>query len=326
MSKTKILLTLFAVLIAVILYLNWPAQPSYETIQVEHIEPQAAVMILPPHSEPIQEMNNPPILSQSTDSQLPCDVDRVKELFQPYNTTLPFIQTVAFVSRVDWVCGRPAYLGDYAAYYQTSKHFIARSLRGMGNYLSDVVSKAEKFNVYRKDYPIEFHLVLDLSRLKLWLYCHDCKEDAKILLKTYPVCAGKLDMSRRSGCLTPIGTFLIGSEFAVYQEGVKGIFKNEPCEMVSVYGKRWIPIGREIAGCSSSGKGLGLHGVPWKRLADTSAAQEQRSCIGHYETEGSIRLLTEDIEEIYAIIASKPAYLHSVKDFIDAKLPGKDSL
>lgn len=324
MSRSKILIALFALLITMIAYFNWPAQSLPETIQIEHIEPQASVMVLAPSPLPTQEVSSPPILSLSTDSQLPCDVDRVNELFQPYSTTLPFIETVVFVSRVDWVCGRPAYLGDYAAHYQTSKHFIARSLRGTGNYLSDVVSKSEKFNVYRKDHPIEFHLVLDLSRLKLWLYCHDCKDDSKILLKTYPVCAGKLDMSRRSGCLTPIGTFLMGGEFAVYQEGAKGNFKNEPCEMISVYGKRWIPIGREIAGCSSSCKGLGLHGVPWKRLTDSLPAQEQRSCIGHYETEGSVRLLTEDIEEIYAIIASKPAYLHSVKDFIEAKIPGKE--
>ncbi len=324
MSRSKILIGIFAALIVGIVFFNWPAQPPNDTIQIEHIEPQAAFLIPAEPPPPIPEMSGTPILSISTDSQLPCDVDRVNELFQPYSTTLPFIETVVFVSRVDWVCGRPAYLGDYASHYQTSKHFIARSLRGTGNYLSDVVSKAEKFNVYRKDRPIEFHLVLDLSRLKLWLYCYDREVDSKILLKTYPVCAGKLDASRRSGSLTPIGTFAMGSEFAVYQEGAKGNFKNEPCEMISVYGKRWIPIGREIAGCSSSCKGLGLHGVPWKRPADSSPAQEQRNCIGHYETEGSVRLLTEDIEEIYAIIASKPAYLHSVKDFVDAKLPGLD--
>lgn len=325
MSRFKILITLFTSLIVVTVFFNWPVPPLNETIQIEHIEPEAAILIPPPSPPIIPEMSGAPIFSVSNDNQLPCDVDRVNELFQPYSTTLPFIETVVFVSRVDWVCGRPAYLGDYAAHYQTSKHFIARSLRGTGNYLSDVVSKAEKFNVYRKDHPIEFHLVLDLSRLKLWLYCYDREADSKIFLKTYAVCVGKLDTSRKSGSLTPIGTFSIGSEFAVYHEGVKGNFKNEPCEMISVYGKRWIPIGREIAGCSSSCKGLGLHGVPWKRLTDSSCAQEQRSCIGHYETEGSIRLLTEDIEEIYAIIASKPAYLHSVKDFIDAKLPGKEA-
>lgn len=324
MSKTKILAAVIAILTLAIVLFNWPAPTPSETVQIESIEPQAATLIPAKPIPPPPEVSGPPIVSVSSDSELPAEVDRISELFEPYGTELSFIETVTYAGRVEWVNGRPAYLGDYAAHYQTSKHFIARSLRGMGNYLSDVVSKGEKFNVYKKDRPIEFHCIVDLSRLKLWLYCHDRESDSKILLKTYRVCAGKLDASRKSGSLTPIGTFAIGKEFAVYQEGVKGNFKNEPCEMISVYGKRWIPLGREISGCSSSCKGLGLHGVPWKGLTDSASLQEQRSCIGHYETEGSIRLLTEDIEEIYAIIVSKPAYLHCVKDFIDAQIPGRE--
>jgi len=265
-----------------------------------------------------------PLQSISDDAALPKDVDRMAALFQPYPPTLPIVKTVSYSGRVDWLTGRAAYLGDYASHYQTSKHFISRSLHGMGNYLSDVVSTGDRFNVYCPDKEIEFHLVLDLSRLKIWLYYFDKDDNIRQLLKSYYVCAGRLDSSRISGCLTPTGTFLIGNDVAVNQPGGVGNFKNETREVITVFGVRWIPLAREIANCTGSSKGLGLHGVPWKRSSETHELQECRECIGNYESSGCIRLLSEDIEEIYSVIVAKPTYIHIVRDFTEAQLPGKD--
>ncbi len=304
MSKAKFLALAIVIVVFALLLYNWP-NPKESDHSIETGESLA----LPVEPVVVYAPSGPPILSSSSDAELPEEVDRMNELFKSRSSSLPFIESLAYAARVDWLSGRPAYLGDYSAHYQTSKHFISRSIRGAGNYLSDVVSKGQKFNVYRKDYPIEFHLIVDLSRLKLWLYCHDKVLAATTLLKTYRICAGKLDGSRPSGSLTPTGHYAIGKELAVYQPGDRGSFKNDACEMITIYGKRWIPFG----------KGLGLHGVPWKRTGE--ALQEQSACIGHYETEGSIRLLTEDIEEIYAVIASKPASLQIVKDFSEAQLP-----
>lgn len=258
----------------------------------------------------------------SDDKDLPAEVDLMAQLFQPYPPILPIVETLSYSGKVDWLTGRTAYLGDYATHYQTSKHFISRSLHGFGNYLSDRVSKGDRFNVFRKDKEIEFHLVLDISRLKLWLYCYDKTDDSRFLLKAYPVCAGRLDKNRRSGSLTPLGTFSIGKEISVNELGVMGSYKNELRELITVFGVRWIPFGREVANCTGSSKGLGLHGVPWKKNPETQEIFENRECIGHYESGGCIRLLTEDIEEIYAVIASKPSFIHVVRDFCEASLPG----
>ena len=94
--------------------------------------------------------------------------------------------------------------------------------------------------------------------------------------------------------------------------------------MITVYGTRWISLGKELAGCTGSSKGLGLNGAPWKRHPKTGELYEYRECIGKYESGGCITLLSEDIAEIYSVIVSKPAVIHIVSDFIDAKVPGKE--
>jgi hypothetical protein len=332
MTKSKVIVITLAAFASLVAIFNWPAKKSgtvdvseipipkinseVETIEVAIAEPE------PICTQEAQELAY--LKPISLDEDLPVDVDRMQQLFQPYPPLLSFVETVSFSSKVDWVAGRPAYLGDYASHYQTSKHFISRSLHGMGHYLSDTVSKGNRFNVFRLDKQIEFHLVLDLSRLKMWLFCYHIDENQKILLKTYKVCAGKLNQQSRSGSLTPLGTFAIGNECAVYEEGIKGNFKNETRELISVYGKRWIPLGKEIANCTGSSKGLGLHGAPWELSPETGGLVEKIECMGTYSSGGCIRLLTEDIEELYAVIVSKPAYIHIVKDFIEAKVPGKD--
>lgn len=332
MSYSKSLGIVILVLIALVVWLNWPSKKGpQEEVALTIEEPMVAeefeeiVEEIPVHApEPVVSQTPSTLKPISDDSSLPADVDRMCQLFQPYPPLLPIVETVTFSSRVAWLTGRAAYLGDYASHYQTSKHFISRSLHGVGNYFSDVVSKGDRFNVFKEDKEIEFHLVLDLARLKIWVYYYDKDEDAKMLLKTYPVCAGKLNPQRRSGSLTPLGTFALGNEIAVYKEGTMGTFKNETRELVNVFGVRWIPFGREIGNCTGSSKGLGLHGVPWKRRAEGEELVECRECIGNYESGGCVRLLTEDIEELFAVIVSKPSFIHIVRDFSEAHVPGRD--
>lgn len=303
------------------------APPVEKIVIEENLIEESPIVIVedePPIPQLVQEERS--FLSPlSDDSVLPPDVDRMGQLFNPYPPLLPIVETVTYSGRVAWLTGRAAYLGDYASHYQTSKHFISRSLHGMGNYLSDIVSKGDRFNVLRNDKEVEFHLVLDLSRLKMWLYYFDKGENQRVLLKAYPVCAGRLDPRSRSGSKTPLGTFSLGSEIALYKPGDVRPYKKEAKEMISIFGVRWIPLDREIAHCTGPCKGLGIHGAP---LIPNGAGEyiENRGCIGNYESNGCIRLYTEDIEEIFALIVSRPAYIHVVRDFTEAVLPGKESI
>src|SRR3972149_4456543 len=102
------------------------------------------------------------------------------------------METISYTSNVSWVKGRPAWLDDYARYYNTSRHLISRSLTGKRDYLSQKVMPGSKFNVFRKDKKIQFHLLLDLSRRKMGLYCIDLNSNERLLIKTYLVGVGKL--------------------------------------------------------------------------------------------------------------------------------------
>lgn len=333
MSKGKILGICAVVLLFVVILINWPANTSQSKIafpeevalDAEPVE-EFAVEECPLPIEPVQQLESKTLIPLSDDSLLPPDVDRMAQLFTPYPPVLPIVETISYSGRVPWVSGRPAYLGDYASHYQTSKHFISRSLHGMGNYLSDIVSKGDRFNVLRIDKEIEFHLVLDLARLKMWLFSFDKSENQRVLLKSYPVCAGRLDSHRVSGSLTPLGTFSLGSEIAVYKPGTLGTYKNELKEMITIFGNRWIPIDREIVNCTGSCKGLGIHGVPWRYNSQDGELSENRECIGTYESNGCIRMYTEDIEELFALIVSRPSFIHIVRDFSEAKLSGEEVL
>lgn len=327
MSKLKILGFGALFLLLAFLVVKWPSQHiPPEDIVIDDLPVEESIALVVETPQPIVQSHAPapPILPVSDDSVLPPDVDRMAEIFNPYPPLLPFVETITYSGRVAWVTGRAAYLGDYASHYKTSKHFISRSLHGVGCYLSDVVAKGNRFNVLRNDKEIEFHLLLDLSRLKLWVYALDKDEDQKTLLKSYPVCAGRLNAHRRSGSLTPCGTFSLGEEIAVYKPGVIGTYKNTPKEMIGIFGTRWIPLDREIAYCDGPCKGLGIHGIPFKKDPATGELVEHRACIGQYESNGCIRLQTEDVEELFALIVSRPSFIHIAKDFTEAKIPGKE--
>ena len=249
-------------------------------------------------------------------------VDRIYQLFTTGQNKLPIVETITYNSSVPWLKGRPAWVADYAAHYSTSRHFIARSLNGKTDYFSQNVSTGSRFNVFRKDKRINFYMLIDLSRCKLGLYYVDLDKNERVLLKTYNVGLGRLDSKSISGSLTPFGKYSLGSKIAIYKPGTIGRFAEQQVEMMRVFGTRWIPFDQELDGCTASSKGLGLHGAPW--YEESGKLVENRECIGKYDSDGCIRLAIEDMEEIFSIVITKPTLIEIVKDFRNAKLPGKE--
>lgn len=250
--------------------------------------------------------------------------DRVDELFNVYGKKLPIVETISYSSRVAWLKGRPAWLSDYARYFQTPIHFISRSLSQAKDYRFDNVSNGDRFNIYDKNKKFEFHLVLDLSLLKMWLYYLDKDSSEKTLLKVYPVGLGRLDQAHQSGSLTPLGVYSLGKKTAMYQSGMHGYFNRQKVEMIRVFGTRWIPFEEEIRSCTAPAKGFGIHGLPWDEESGTLS--ENKSSIGKYESDGCIRMAQEDIEELFAIITTKPAFIHLLENFEDLDLSLSSSL
>jgi hypothetical protein len=267
---------------------------AYEVV----IEPPTAVQIVPePHPEATKK------------SELPSE-DRISELFQ-LDSKLPIVETLTYKSRVPWQEGRSAWLSDYARFYKTSRHFIARSLNGKPDYFKQDLVENARFNVLRLDKNIEFYLLADLSQCKLGLYYDDLDANERVLLKTYSIGVGRLDSMKKSGSLTPTGKYSLGNKVAIYKPKMMGLHNGSQVEMVSVFGTRWIPFDKEISNCTAPAKGLGIHGLPWIQTAEN--IQEDRSSLGKYESDGCIRLASEDMEEIFAIVISRPATIEIVK-------------
>jgi lipoprotein-anchoring transpeptidase ErfK/SrfK len=248
-------------------------------------------------------------------------IDRMFQLFTTGPTKLPIVETVTYSSSVPWLKGRPAWIADYATYYATSRHFIARGLNGKADYFTQKIAPGSKFNVFRKDKEIHFYLLVDVSRSKMGLYYLDLETKERLLLKTYQVGLGRLDQQSASGSLTPVGIYSLGSKIAVYKPGSTGIFRDQKIEMISVFGTRWIPFHEALEG-SPPVKGYGIHGAPWTLDSKTGQFVENRDCLGRYESDGSILLSAEDMEELFSIIITKPSFVVIVKDFHAARLPG----
>jgi hypothetical protein len=258
---------------------------------------------------------------ERNDENLP-EANIIDRLFATDSSRAPFVETVVYTSRVPWLKGRQAWIADYASHYSTSRHFIARSLNRKPDYFTQKISAGDRFNVFRNDKNISFYLLIDLSRTKLWFYCLDLDTNERMLLKTYKVGLGRKDSKRPSGCLTPIGQYSLGNKVAIYKSNIMGYFQDKKIEMIKIFGTRWIPFENEIKNCSEPSKGLGIHGAPW--VIANGDLVEDRSKVGKYESDGCIRLFSEDIEEIFAIVISKPTTIELVKDFYDAKLPGSE--
>jgi len=279
------------------------------------------IVALPPASATLIEERNLPLAP--IEDHVP-EIDRIDLLFTTGIKKLPIVETVKYTSRVPWIKGRPAWIADYATYYATSRHFIARSLNGCHDYFSQKVTPQSYFNVFRKDKNFNFYLLIDLSRCRMWFYYIDLDSNERVLLKTYRVGVGRLDSNAPSGCLTPTGKYLLGHKIAIYKPGITGFFQDRKMEMIRIFGTRWLPFERELGDCVAPAKGFGLHGAPWIDDSKTGTLVENRDCICKYDSDGCVRLALEDIEEVFAIVVTKPTIIDIVKDYTQAKLPGKE--
>lgn len=284
---------------------------------ISHEAPASA-----PVQAPVKEaVAAAPVLPMAPLSEDLPEADRIAQLFAFDSSKLSFVETVSYTSRVPWLKDRPAWIADYASHYETSRHFIARSLNKKNDYFTQKVSFGDRFNVFKKDKNIRFHLLIDLSRCRMWFYALDADANERILLKTYSVGVGRIDSARSSGFLTPCGKYRLGEKVAIYKPGTLGFFQDNKVEMIRVFGTRWIPFDQEIEGCTELAKGFGLHGAPWV-LDASGQLVEDLSKIGTYDSDGCVRLAAKDIEEIFAITITKPTVVELVKNFYDAKLPG----
>lgn len=259
------------------------------------------------------------VLTKPRNIPLP-EANRIAELFNINDPKLPIVETITYKSRVSWQKGRPAWLSDYAAHYATSRHFIARSLNGEPDYLKQNIAEGDRFNVLRPGKNIKFQLVIDTSRCKMWFYYLDSDKNETVLLKTYTVGLGRFDSSKPSGMLTPLGKYTLGSKIAIYKPKVMGFYDGNKTEMVRVFGTRWLPFEKEVSGCTAPAAGFGIHGVPWIP-SEKGELVENSASLGKYESDGCIRLATSDVEELFAIIITRPTTVELVKDFFEAKLP-----
>jgi L,D-transpeptidase catalytic domain len=281
----------------------------------------SAPQLLPaPTKPPIPKVESITQTAPSLDVDLP-HANRVNEFFNKNEPKFPIVETVTYRSRVPWQKGRPAWLSDYASHYSTSRHFIARSLNGKPDYFKQDVAEGDRFNVLSLNKNINFYLVVDATRLKLWLYYIDLDTNQRVLVKDYAVGLGREDSTKTSGSLTPLGKYTLGSKIAVYKPKMTGFHNGQKVEMMSVFGTRWIPFEKEVFGTTAPAKGFGVHGVPWKPN-EKGDLIEDRSSLGKNLSDGCIRLATEDMEEIFAIVITKPTIIEIVKDFHTAQLPG----
>jgi hypothetical protein len=275
-----------------------------------------------PEQLPVEEFVEELSLEQPQPRPAVAAKDQISRLFAFDGSKLPIVETVVYASRVPWLQGRPAWIADYASHYETSRHFIARSINRGLDYFTQKAVPGMKFNVFRKDKKIDFHLLIDLSTARLWFYYHDMDANERVLLKTYSVGLGRLNSQKESGSLTPIGTYLLGGKVAIYRPGVMGLFQEKQTEMMRIFGTRWIPFEGAEGNCTEPAKGLGLHGAPWNLDSAAGKLVEDRSKIGQYDSDGCIRLSSEDMEEIFAIVITKPTHVHLVRSLQDAQLPG----
>lgn len=282
--------------------------------------PPSTVAKAPPASAKSKE----PLVSSTVDSKraMMPDEDRVEELFKKGGSPFKFIETITYKSRVPWQKGRPAWLSDYASYYETSRHFIARSLNGKSDYFKQDINEGDRFNAFKKEVKLKFYLLVDASVCKMGLYALDETHNEVTLIKTYSVCLGRPDSGKISGLLTPLGRYSLGSRIAIYKPKVMSYHNGKKIEMVRVFGSRWIPFDKEIADASAPAKGFGIHGVPWTETGKGELSQD-KSSLGKYESDGCIRLSTEDMEELFAIIITKPAEIEIVRHFNEASLNKK---
>lgn len=289
-----------------------PLQQTVKVVEKEKTRPPA------PASAPV---SSPSLVVKGVE---PVEVDRVDELFRTSGKKSPIVETITYKSNAPWRKGKPAWLVDYASHFHTSRHFIARSRNGKPDYLKQDLAEGDKFNIFKSDINLQFNIVVDVSRNKLWLYYYDLTNNDKQLIKTYAVGTGRPSSESASGLLTPIGQYLLGDRILTFAPGAFSTHKGAKVEMIRVFGTRWIPFAKEIGPSTAQAQGYGIHGVPWKENERGELA-EDTSSLGQYQSDGCIRLATKDMEEIYAIIITKPTVVELVRDYNDAIFPKVDA-
>ncbi len=293
--------------------------PSDQVEQVAHMELAVAREVATsepatPHRE-VQEK-----LAPVQDAVASEEVDHIDRFFATGKEQFPIVSTIKYTSRVPWLTGKLAWVADYAAHYKTSRHFIARSLNRTQDYTTQKVGAGDLFTVLNPEKDLHFYLVIDISRCKMWFYYHDLTADEQVLVKTYQVGLGRIDLEAASGVLTPVGRYWLGSKVATYQPGVVDYFQGTEIEMVQVFGTRWMPFKvKEARGAAA--QGYGIHGVPWVYNEEEASYSEDRDLLGKYASDGCVRLAKEDIEELYAIVISRPTCVEIVTDVEQAILP-----
>ena len=293
---------------------------SQDFQEPEEIVHASAPKTAKPIAQAISPYSDDTLITRRQEQTTP-EVNRIDEFFNKGMQKFPIVKTIRYTSRVGWQKGRPAWLADYASHYKTSRHFIARSLNGKKNYLKQDVAEGDRFNVLDPDKNIEFHLVVDTQCCKMLFYYVDADTNERMLVKSYDVGLGRIDESRESGLLTPLGKYTLGEKVAVYKPGKKGYFNGDRIEMIGIFGTRWIPFDQELSGCTEPAKGFGIHGLP--RLPDENGTlKEAIGSLGQYGSDGCIRLATDDMEELFSIIITRPTTIEIVQNFRDAPLPG----
>lgn len=228
-------------------------------------------------------------------------------------STCPIVETVTYRSHVPWKKRSLAWLVDYSVRYKTPLDFIYRSLNNGKGYDPVSVSEGMQFTVLKNDIDFRFHLVVALSSCRLRLYYVIPQEKRVVFLKSYQVCLGKQDSSRASGSLTPLGIYSLGDRIAVFRPNMMGMYKGKKVELMQVFGSYWMPFEKGIVGCSEPAKGYGIHGTPY--LRQNGELQENNSSIGHFESDGCIRLCCKDIQELFSIVSLHKTYVEIVPSF-----------
>lgn len=290
------------------------ASPIEVDLSEYELKPQKPVQVAS------AQIKGSPSVQSNKEKKIP-HADRVEEFFNKGEPKFPIVETITYRSRVPWQKGRPAWLSDYASHYSTSRHFIARSLNGKPDYFKQNVAEGDRFNVLKKDKNIHFYLLIDTSLSKMWFYYIDQDTQERVLIKDYLVGLGRADPTSSSGSLTPLGKYTLGQKIAIYKPKMNGIHNGEKIEMIRVFGTRWIPFDKEISDTTGPAKGIGIHGVPWK-INGKGELEEDCSSLGKRQSDGCIRLSTKDMEELFAIIITKPTLVELVTSFDQAKLPG----
>lgn len=248
-------------------------------------------------------------------------VDRIRRFFSRGIDKFPIVETVTYSSRVAWLKGRPAWIADYASHFQTSRHFIARGLNGKADYLTQVISPGDKFNVFRTDKNFKFYLLIDLQACNMDFYYLDYDNDERVFIKSYPIGAGRLDPLSPSGSLSPTGKYTLGPKVGIYKQGIEHYYQNQKTQMIEVFGTRWMPFDQEIENCTDSARGYGIHGVPCTYDKEKDQLIEVENSVGNYSSDGCIRLRKDDVEELFSIVITKPTIVEIVKSKADVVLP-----